>query len=69
MSRARTGQTLSTEIRRRTSTSLTGITRSETTRRKMSESTTGPNNPNWRGGYSRRYGSGWTAARRRVRMH
>lgn len=67
MSRTRTGRTLPAEIRRRISSSLTGTVRSEATRRKMSESTAGANNPNWRGGYSRRYGSGWSAARRRIR--
>jgi 5-methylcytosine-specific restriction endonuclease McrA len=55
------------EVRAKISESLTGINRSESTRQKMSESTTGEQNPNWRGGYSRRYGSGWSLAREKVR--
>jgi 5-methylcytosine-specific restriction endonuclease McrA len=32
----------------------------------MSEATAGAENPNWKGGYSPRYGSGWAVARKRA---
>jgi 5-methylcytosine-specific restriction endonuclease McrA len=60
------GTSLPEEVREQISDSLTGQTRSAETRQKMSESTAGKNNPNWRGGYSRRYGSGWNLARERI---
>lgn len=60
------GSELSAEVRRKISESLEGITRSEATRRKMSESTAGEENPNWRGGYSNRYGSGWSVTREKI---
>jgi 5-methylcytosine-specific restriction endonuclease McrA len=67
MSKAHEGNKIPEEIRERIADSLEGRTRSEETRRKMSESTAGEQNPNWRGGYSRRYGSGWSVAREKVR--
>lgn len=67
MSLARRGESLSAETRERISEALTGITRSAETRRKMSESRRGADNPQWKGGHCRRYGPGWTAARRLVR--
>lgn len=67
MSRSHVGQTLSPQRREKIADSLAGITRSEETRERMSESTAGEKNPNWRGGYSRRYGSGWAVAREKVR--
>lgn len=63
---ANAGRTLDPETRQKISESLTGLSRSAETRRKMSESTAGEANPNWRGGYSRRYGAGWGPVRRRV---
>lgn len=63
MSESRTGRTLDDEHRANISESLTGITRSEQTRERTSEATAGEANPNWRGGYSRRYGSGWMPTR------
>jgi len=67
MSEAHEGNGIPDDVRERISDSLEGLTRSEETRRKMSESTAGEQNPNWRGGYSRRYGSGWSVARQKVR--
>ena len=64
---ARRGRELPAATKRRISESLTGVSRSEETRRKMSRSTAGERNPNWRGGYSNRYGAGWATARERVR--
>ncbi|WP_135852745.1 NUMOD3 domain-containing DNA-binding protein [Halorussus salinus] len=68
ISEAQRGQELPDEVREKISESLEGLTRSEETRRKMSESTAGEANPNWRGGYSNRYGSGWSMAREAVRQ-
>ncbi len=67
MSEAHEGNEIPKEIRQRIGDSLEGITRSEETRQEMSKSTAGEDNPNWRGGYSRRYGSGWSVAREAVR--
>jgi len=67
MSETQRGRRLPDEVREKISKSLEGLTRSEETRRKMSESTAGEANPNWRGGYSRRYGAGWSVARQNVR--
>jgi 5-methylcytosine-specific restriction endonuclease McrA len=64
---AHEGTSLPEAVRERISESLTGITRSEQTRQKMSDATSGPDNPNWRGGYSNRYGSGWSIVRDRIR--
>ncbi len=64
---ARRGESLPTEVREKIADSLEGTTKSEATRRRMSESTAGEQNPNWRGGYSRRYGAGWSVAREAVR--
>jgi len=64
---AQRGRELPDEVCEKISNSLEGLTRSEETRRKMSESTAGEANPNWRGGYSRRYGSGWSVERDSVR--
>ena len=64
---AQRGSELPTDVRQKISRSLQGISRSRETRRKMSRSTAGERNPNWSGGYSRRYGVGWTEARERVR--
>lgn len=61
------GRTIPESVRERIAESLRGRERSRATREKMSESTAGVRNPNWRGGYSRRYGSGWSVARRLVR--
>lgn len=60
------GRTLDHSTRKKISEALIGITRSEETRERMSESTAGERNPNWRGGYSRHYGSGWSVARQRA---
>ena len=64
---AHEGRELSDDVRERISKSLTGTTRSEETRRKMSNATAGSDNPNWRGGYSQRYGADWSVVRDRVR--
>ncbi|MEF8756656.1 MAG: HNH endonuclease [Halobacteriales archaeon] len=61
------GSTVPEQVRKKISESLTGETRSRETREAMSESTAGERNPNWQGGYSRRYGAGWAVARERVR--
>jgi 5-methylcytosine-specific restriction endonuclease McrA len=66
---ANSGRILDAETRRTISDSLSGITRSRETREKMSESSAGESNANWRGGYSRRYGSGWAPVRSRVLEH
>ncbi|WP_049898478.1 NUMOD3 domain-containing DNA-binding protein [Halococcus agarilyticus] len=63
---AQRGSELPTDVRQKISRSLQGISRSRETRRKMSRSTAGERNPNWSGGYSRRYGVGWAEARERV---
>lgn len=63
---ANRGVPLDPETREKISDSLTGHVRSEEVRERMSESTAGPDNPNWKGGYSRRYGAGWGTARRRA---
>nr|WP_280177996.1 NUMOD3 domain-containing DNA-binding protein [Halorussus marinus] len=67
ISESQRGTELPSEVRGKISESLTGTVRSEETRRKMSESTAGDANPNWRGGYSNRYGSGWSVMRERIR--
>ncbi|WP_134671268.1 NUMOD3 domain-containing DNA-binding protein [Halorussus marinus] len=67
MSKSHRGKELLDDVRERIADSLEGIDRSEETRRKMSESTAGEDNPNWRGGYSQRYGAGWSLARERIR--
>jgi len=67
ISEAQRGRNLPQEVREKISESLEGLTRSEATRQKMSESTAGEENPNWRGGYSERYGGGWSVAREKVR--
>lgn len=67
MSEAHEGNEIADDVRERIADSLEGLTRSEETRRKMSESTAGEANPNWRGGYSRRYGPGWSVARQNIR--
>jgi 5-methylcytosine-specific restriction endonuclease McrA len=67
MAESHEGTELSQETRERISEALEGRTLPEETRRKMSEATAGEANPNWRGGYSRRYGPGWATARDRVR--
>lgn len=64
---AQRGRELPADVRQKISRSLQGTVRSRETRRKMSRSTAGEQNPNWSGGYSRRYGVGWTEARERVR--
>lgn len=66
MSESHEGKEVPENVREQISNSLQGLTRSEETRRRMSESTAGEDNPNWRGGYSHRYGSGWSLARKRV---
>ena len=58
ISEANKGREIEEDTKRKISESLTGHTRSDRTRRRMSESTAGPDNPNWRGGYSSRYGAG-----------
>lgn len=67
MANAHSGVSLSEERRRKISEALTGLSRSTETRQRMSEATSGEDNPNWRGGYSRRYGSGWALAREKIR--
>ncbi|WP_049993955.1 HNH endonuclease [Halapricum salinum] len=66
MSESHVGNPIPEAVRQKISESLTGIERSEQTRQRMSESTAGASNPNWKGGYSRRYGPGWATARTRV---
>lgn len=66
ISEANSGRSLEAETRRKISDSLHGISRSMKTRRKMSKSSAGEGNSNWRGGYSPRYGAGWTTARSRA---
>jgi 5-methylcytosine-specific restriction endonuclease McrA len=63
MSESHEGKTLDESTRERIAESLRGTSRDEKTRRKMSSSTAGRANPNWRGGYSHRYGDGWSVAR------
>lgn len=67
ISAAQRDRELPEKTRERISEALDGRTLPEETRRKMSEATAGEANPNWRGGYSDRYGAGWTAAREVVR--
>lgn len=67
MSRAHEGKSVPQSVRDRISAQLRGREKSERTRERMSESTSGESNPNWKGGYSRRYGPGWSIARERVR--
>lgn len=67
ISEANRGQSFPKDAREKVSEALSGRSLSRETRRKMSESTAGEQNPNWRGGYSDSYGSGWTLARERVR--
>lgn len=67
MAESHGGAEVSEQTCERISEALRGRTLPEETRRKMSEATAGEANPNWRGGYSRRYGSGWATARDRVR--
>jgi len=67
MSKSHEGKEIPEDVRERIAESLEGLDRSEETRRKMSESTTGKDNPNWRGGYSHRYGSGWSVVREQIR--
>ncbi len=57
------GRTLPADVRERIAESLSGRTVSKATRRRMSESTAGEANPNWKGGYSHRYGDGWSVSR------
>jgi 5-methylcytosine-specific restriction endonuclease McrA len=66
MSQSHEDNEIPEEVREKISESLEGFTRPEETRRKMSESTAGEQNPNWRGGYSHRYGSGWSVVRERI---
>lgn len=66
MSESHQGTELPEAVCEKISESLEGLTRPEETRRKMSESTAGEKNPNWRGGYSNRYGSGWSVMRARI---
>lgn len=67
MAESHEGNEIPEAVRERIAASLEGTTRSAETRRKMSESTAGVNNPNWRGGYSHRYGAGWSVTREKVR--
>lgn len=67
LAEARRGQSVDARTRRKISEALSGRSKSEETRRRMSEATRGDRNPNWRGGYSERYGPGWALARERVR--
>lgn len=66
ISESQRGNELPAEVREKISESLEGLTRPEKTRRRMSESTAGKENPNWRGGYSNRYGSGWSVMREKI---
>lgn len=66
ISEAQRGRELAPEVREKISESLEGLTRSAETRRKMSRSTAGRDNPNWRGGYSYRYGANWSVVRDEV---
>uniref|UniRef100_UPI0038CC0C30 NUMOD3 domain-containing DNA-binding protein n=1 Tax=Halobacterium noricense TaxID=223182 RepID=UPI0038CC0C30 len=56
MSVAHEGNSVDEETRAKIAAAIRGTSRSERTRRRMSEATAGKANPNWRGGYSRRYG-------------
>ena len=67
MAASHRGMSIPEDVRERISQSLSGLVRPPETREKMSESTAGEQNPNWRGGYSRRYGPGWAPARAAVR--
>lgn len=67
IAQANRGRSPSEETRERISDALSGREKSIRTRARMSESTAGEQNPNWSGGYSSRYGSGWSVARERVR--
>jgi 5-methylcytosine-specific restriction endonuclease McrA len=66
MSRAHRGNDIDEDTRAEISASLRGRERDESTRERMSQSSSGAHNANWKGGYSRRYGSGWSTARERV---
>lgn len=66
MSETQAGTELSDERKRKIAEALRNREKSEETRRRMSESTAGKKNPNWKGGYSHRYGSGWAVARERA---
>lgn len=66
MSEAHAGKDLSDDQKRRISAALRNREKSEETRQRMSEATAGERNPNWKGGYSPRYGSGWAVARKRA---
>jgi 5-methylcytosine-specific restriction endonuclease McrA len=68
MSASHEGNTLDIETREKIAEAVRGTVRSEETRRRMSESTAGESNPNWRGGYSRRYGVNWSPARQRAKQ-
>lgn len=63
MAAAHEGNELTESTREKIAAAIRGTTRDEQTRKKMSASTSGPKNANWRGGYSRRYGEGWSVAR------
>jgi 5-methylcytosine-specific restriction endonuclease McrA len=66
MSESQSGRELPQDVREKISDSLEGLTHSKETRQKMSKSTSGEANPNWRGGYSNRYGPGWSVARESI---
>ena len=67
IARANRRRSPSEETRERISDALSGRDKSTKTRARMSEASAGEQNPNWRGGYSPRYGPGWSVARERVR--
>jgi 5-methylcytosine-specific restriction endonuclease McrA len=65
---AQRGKTTPPEVKQKISSSLTGLKRPMETREKMRKSTAGENNPNWKGGHVKRYGSSWGPARAKVRI-
>lgn len=66
ISAAQDGRELQQETIEQISETLSGRTKSRETRERMSEAATGEQNPNWKGGYYRRYGDGWAVARERA---
>jgi 5-methylcytosine-specific restriction endonuclease McrA len=67
MSETQAGTELSDERKRKISEALRDREKSEETRQRMSDSRLGADNPHWKGGHSRNYGPGWSAARDAVR--
>ncbi|WP_336038225.1 NUMOD3 domain-containing DNA-binding protein [Halobacterium yunchengense] len=66
ISEAQRGRSLDEETRTAISEALSGTSKSSETRARISEAMTGARNPNWKGGYYRRYGDGWAVAKERA---